>query len=261
MWAGGEQRKRENRISRSWLLRKTVGAQVENSNASFVKNALSASAMLVKPALSAVWKSWIRGLFMLTGILGQRIWTESRMTIINASIFFPRLIEFSTYVIVVKAMLKRKQNRQVFIHKDGTRDRPHGIWAGSCSLACGEMRGPSHPGAHRVTSTWRRGWGKHLLSPQGRTVLSPMLAPQGEQPSKSPPNSDQIFVGKGQMWSQQIVIGEWFQKCPFQGCHRVRSESFRLISWTTTLCNEDRCPEGWGWQKKRTGMCLQIGRD
>lgn len=67
--------------------------------------------------------------------------------------FFSRLIEFSTYVIVVKAMLKRKQNRQVFIHKDGTRDRPHGIWAGSCSLACGEMRGPSHPGAHRVTST------------------------------------------------------------------------------------------------------------
>lgn len=61
----------------------------------------------------------------------------------------------------------------------------------------------------------------------------------------SPPNSEQTFVGKGQMWSRQRGIREWFKECNFQGCHRVRSDSFRLISWTTTLYKQDWCPEGW----------------
>ena len=128
-------------------------------------------------------------------------------------------------------------------------DLPHGSWAGSYSPVCDAAWGPSLPWqlsgwqAHRGEGGGSTGWViteelsqtvwcylNNCNSPVWR-LLSTRFWPDVGGKSANVKSTN----------SYQGVI----QKVQFQGGHRVTSDSCMLISWTTTLYNEDWCPEGW----------------
>ena len=128
-------------------------------------------------------------------------------------------------------------------------DLPHGNWAGSYSPVCDAAWGPSLPWAltewqaHKGEGGGSTGW----VITEGLSSDSLILSQQPEQTSVAA-TLHPILTGcwweKGKCEVNQQLSGS-DSKSAISGCHRVTSDSCRLISWTTTLYNEDWCPEGW----------------